>query len=244
MIASLAMYDRPETAAANDRFWQAIRAALGSGPDGLSRGADLWDIWQSPDLLLAQTCGLPYRARLHDHVTLVATPNYGLPGCPPGHYNSVLVAHRARLGAPLAAFDGASLAYNEALSQSGWAAPCAHFAAHGLSIGARLETGAHRASARAVAERRADLAALDALTWELIRRYDDFAADLVEIGRTAPSPALPFITAGGRDPVALRGALRGAVDRMSAADRALLGLRGIVDLPQSAYLAMPLPPAP
>ena len=95
-----------------------------------------------------------------------------------------------------------------------------------------------------MAERRADIAALDALTWQLIRRFDDFAADLVEIGCTAPSPALPFITARGRDPAPLRAALRGAVAAMSAADRTLLGLRGIVELPQSAYLAMPLPPAP
>ena len=31
MIASLPMYDRPETAAANDRLWQGVRERLGQG---------------------------------------------------------------------------------------------------------------------------------------------------------------------------------------------------------------------
>jgi hypothetical protein len=64
MIAALPMYDRPETAGANDRFWESVRDHLGYGPMTLTRGRDHWDIWQSPDLVLAQTCGLPFRAKL------------------------------------------------------------------------------------------------------------------------------------------------------------------------------------
>ena len=52
MIASLPMYDRPETAAANDRLWQGVRERLGQGPEHLTRGGDLWAQWQSPDLIL------------------------------------------------------------------------------------------------------------------------------------------------------------------------------------------------
>ena len=69
MIASLPMYDMPHLRGAHDRYWTAIRDALGYGPDALTRGGDPWAEWQSPDLLLGQTCGLPYRARLHDKVT-------------------------------------------------------------------------------------------------------------------------------------------------------------------------------
>jgi hypothetical protein len=81
MIAALPMYDRPEMRAANDRFWQAIRDRLGDGPPHLTRDRDPWDIWQAPDLLLAQTCGFPYRARLHGRIYLVGTPDYGVEGC-------------------------------------------------------------------------------------------------------------------------------------------------------------------
>ncbi|SFM40341.1 phosphate/phosphite/phosphonate ABC transporter substrate-binding protein [Shimia aestuarii] len=244
MIASLAMYDRPETAAANDRLWRAVRDHLGHGPDTLTRDADLWQVWQSPDLLLAQTCGFPFRARLHDQVTLVATPDYGLPGCPPGYYNSVLVTNVDHPATSLADFDGARLAYNEALSQSGWAAPHAYFAAHDLRIGPRVVTGAHRDSARAVAENRADIAALDALTWHYIQQFDPFAHLLREIDHTAPTPALPFITARAQDPAPLRNALKAAISDLAPADRALLSLRDVLVIPEAAYLAVPTPPAP
>ena len=64
MIASLGMYDRAETSAANDRFWALIRDNLRdageSAPDALTRGADAyWTAWQSPELSFSQTCGVP-----------------------------------------------------------------------------------------------------------------------------------------------------------------------------------------
>ena len=159
MIASLPMYDRPETAGANDRFWRAIASALRdrgvAAPAALDRKRDLWDTWLSPDLVLSQTCGFPYRARLHGKVTLVATPVLDLPGVPPGHYYSALVARRGGARRAFADFDGAALAYNDPMSQSGWAAPEAHARAAGIAFGRFLETGSHRASARAVAERSA-----------------------------------------------------------------------------------------
>lgn len=244
MIACLSMYDRAQTAPANDRFWSAIRAALGTGPAQLTRDRDLWQVWQSPDLLLAQTCGFPFRAHLHSHVTLVGTPDYGLPGCPAGHYNSVLVAHVSRVGDSITTFQDAHLAYNEPLSQSGWAAPVAHFSSLGLRLGQCTQSGAHRESARLVAQGAADLAALDALSWELICRYDPFAAQLTEITRTSPTPALPFITALGRDPAPLRHAIEQAIHTLSDDDRATLRLCNLVNLPEAAYLAIATPPPP
>ena len=138
MIAALPMYDRPEIRGATDRLWQAIRDALRSrgldAPDALTRDQDPWEIWQSPDLILAQTCGLPYRARLAPHVTLVATPDFGLPGCPPGYYNSVIVA-RSKTPGP-------KPAVNEGLSQSGWAALITWAAETGMALGTPVMTGA------------------------------------------------------------------------------------------------------
>ena len=243
MIAALPMYDRAETAEANDALWSAIRARLGFGPATLTRAGDLWPLWQSPDLLLAQTCGLPFRAKLHSRVTLVGTPDYGLPGCPPGFYRSVFVARAGDKG-DLAAFAARPFAYNEGLSQSGWAAPQAHMAARGLPFGPLLRTGAHRASALAVAGGRADFAALDAVTWALIQEHDRFAASLRVIAETVPTPGLPLITAPGTDPAPLFAAFAGAVQDLSAKDRATLHLEGLVAIPAQAYLVQPLPTAP
>lgn len=244
MIAALGMYDMPALKPMHDRFWNAIRARLGYGPEALTRGGDFWDIWQSPELLLAQTCGFPYRARLHGHVALVGTPDYGLPGCPPGHYNSVLVVRKDDPRSDLSQFDGAAFAYNEALSQSGWAAPATHFATHGLLIGPRVKTGAHAASAQAVAEGRADIAAIDALTWTLLRRHGTGTDDLREIDRTAPTPALPYITARARDPEPIFRAVAAAITDLSAADRDALHLEGLIAIPAEAYLAVETPPEP
>ena len=245
MIASLGMYDMPAVRGANDRFWTAIRARLGYGPERLTRGAEPWAVWQSPDLLLAQTCGMPYRTRLHGRVTLVGTPDHGLPFCPPGHYNSVLLVRAGAGGRRVQDFAGGVLAYNEALSQSGWAAPMTHLGALGVRFSRHVATGAHAASARAVAEGRADMAGLDALTWEMLKDHDGgLAARLRVIATTSPTPALPWITALGRDPAPIAAAIGAAIGDLAPADRAALHLGGLEDIPAAAYLAVPTPPGP
>lgn len=249
MIASLGMYDRPETAAANDRLWALIRdnlrAAGEPAPEALTRGETAyWDAWQSPELVFSQTCGFPFRAKLHDQVTLIGTPDYGLPDCPAGHYTSVYVA-RADDPRNLMDFNGAAFAYNEPMSQSGWAAPQNHRAGLGLHLKPALQTGSHRASALAVAEGRADIAALDALTWVLLQRYEPWAAKLRKVTTTSPpTPTLPFITAKGRDAALYFAAVSAAITTLSDADCVTLHLKGICRIQPEAYLAVPTPPSP
>lgn len=250
MIASLGMYDRAETAGANDRLWAGIRDGLRArgiaAPDGLTRGEGAyWQAWQAPDLVFSQTCGYPFRARLHGHVTLIGTPDYGLPDCPAGHYYSVFVA-RADDPRDLPALTAARFAYNEALSQSGWAAPQNHAALHGLPpFSPHLQSGGHRLSALAVAEGRADVAALDAVTWALLRRYEPWTASLRVVDRTRPAtPVLPYIAAKGVDGAACFAATEAAIAALSPEDRQILHLRGLVRIAAEEYLAVPNPPAP
>ncbi|WP_422826530.1 phosphate/phosphite/phosphonate ABC transporter substrate-binding protein [Thalassococcus sp. BH17M4-6] len=236
------MYDRPETRAATAAFWQAIRRSLPdrAAPAELGQPDDLMAHWRDPALVFSQTCGLPYRTRLHDRVRLLATPDYGLPGCPPGYYNSVLVM---RTDDPRSRDDwpDLTLALNGYDSQSGWAAPFFQASALGLAFGAHLVTGAHRASARAVYDGAADIAAIDAQTWRLMCRWDDWTAGLRVADRTEPTPGLPFITAAARDP-ARDPDLWQALDDMAPADRATLGLRGVVAIPADRYTSLPVPP--
>jgi ABC-type phosphate/phosphonate transport system substrate-binding protein len=170
---------------------------------------------------------------------LVATPDYGVEGCPPGHYRSVLVT-RAGEGVPAAP----RLACNDPLSQSGWAAALDWAADRGVIFRAVLETGAHAASARAVAEGRADVAAIDAVTWRLLARVEPAATTLKVIDRTAPRPGLPLIAGPGHDPAPLAEAVECAIAALAAEDRATLGLVGLARLPASAYLELPVPPDP
>lgn len=248
MIASLAMYDWPPVRSEHDRLWALIRTALAdegiAAPQDLTRGGSLWDIWESPALLLAQTCGMPYRTRLHGQVALVGTPDYALPDAPPGHYYSVFVVRSNEPG-EAADFIDRTLAFNGQDSQSGWAAPQNQMAKLGLRFSHTRHTGAHRDSARAVAAGKADIAAIDAISWRLIEtHHPDLAAALRVIGHTDPTPGLPLITARHRDPAPVARAVAAAITAVSPEDRAALGLAGLVAIPAEAYLAVPTPPPP
>jgi ABC-type phosphate/phosphonate transport system substrate-binding protein len=204
----------------------------------------MWTDWQSPDLILSQTCGYPFRTRLHGKVTLVASPILDLPDCPAGHYYSVLVARADDPRQTPEEFGTAPLAYNDALSQSGWAAPQNWAAARGFAFTNPIRTGAHRASAVAVAEGRADIAALDALTWRLLQAHDPITRHLRVLGRTDPTPALPYITALGHDADRVRDALASAFAALPETARTTLGIKGVIHIPAEAYLAVPNPAPP
>ena len=249
MIASLGMYDSGPAQAANDQLWALVRDGLRTrglpAPETLTRGeAAYMPAWESPDLVLSQTCGYPFRARLHPQVTLIGAPDHGLPGCPSGHYRSVLVARRDD-PRDLDALAAARFAWNDDLSQSGWAGPVCYLQGLGLWPKPAVRTGGHRLSAAAVAQCKADLAGLDAVTWAMmLADQDTSAAALRVVAETAPSPALPYIAARGADRAATAEALAEAIAALTAADGATLHLQGLIDLPVQVYLAVPTPPPP
>jgi ABC-type phosphate/phosphonate transport system substrate-binding protein len=249
MIASLGMYDFGAAMAANDRFWALIRDGLRAAgqpaPETLTRGeAAYWPAWQSPDLTLSQTCGYPFRARLHDRVTYIGTPDYGVEGCPPGYYRSVFVARNSDARSTLAEFDGARFAYNEDLSQSGWAAPQTHARARGIHLHPAVQSGGHRLSARAVADGQADIACLDMNTLSLMQDCDPVVSDLKLLEMTEPTPGLAYIAAPGSDAELLFATIEAAIAALSPQDRTSLRLHGLTRIPPAAYLDVPDPPAP
>ncbi len=105
-------------------------------------------------------------------------------------------------------------------------------------------TGGHLNSAKAVAEGRADIAAIDALTWKMIKRWDGFAQDLREVATTTPTPALPMITAKANDAHFYRLALCDAAAALSVSDRFDLCLNTYVQISSETYLAVPTPSRP
>jgi hypothetical protein len=62
-----------------------------------------------------------------------------------------------------------------------------------------VETGGHRASIRAVAEGRADLAAIDCRAWALALRHEPCARDWSWSAGRRNGPGLPFVTGAGTD---------------------------------------------
>ena len=239
MFASLPMYARPQNAAAHDALWTLIRDGLRdrgiAAPDALDQDFRHVEGWGREDLVLGQICNLPYRAVFRDRVTAIGSADYDLPEVEPGQYFSQWVVRADDPAQRLEDCDGYRLAYNDALSHSGWGAAEANAERRGLRLLPHLSTGAHRASMQAVATGEADLASIDAVTWRMAKRWDPVTDKLRVIGRTDGSPGMTFITRPGQDPAPYFAAIAAAIADLDDAHRATLGLRAIVSLPTSAY---------
>ncbi|MBX2878289.1 MAG: PhnD/SsuA/transferrin family substrate-binding protein [Granulosicoccus sp.] len=206
MIASLPMYDWPEVQSATDRWWHYLKTSFlqnGIGaPDSVCRHLDNFDVWLSPELLLSQTCGLPYATRLRDCVSLIGTPDYGIEGCPAGYYCSALVIRAGDDRTRLQEFRHSRWACNARNSQSGYQAMVQAVADVSDPLGffkARQMTNSHRNSIRQVAASHADIAAIDWVSWRLARKYESAAKQLRVLQRTHPMPGLPYICHRSQD---------------------------------------------
>lgn len=246
MIASLPMYDRPANAAAHDALWGLIRDNLRdagvAAPEALDRETDHMDGWARPDLVLSQICNLPLRALFTGKVALIGAADYGLAGCPIGHYNSVFVVRKDAKGETPKDFAKARLVVNAMLSHSGYEAAQTWALRHEFTFAPPLVTGAHDASLRAVATGDADIASIDAQTWRMQQQDMPEAAQVRVIGVTDTSPGMTFITKLGEDTAVYFAAIEAAIAALCAKDAAILGLRGIKALPAVDY-DIPLPPA-
>jgi ABC-type phosphate/phosphonate transport system substrate-binding protein len=246
MIASLPMYARPELNDAIAYLWDLIRKNLNdkdiNAPEILSQDAEDLSSWLDPGLVLSQTCGMPYRNVLHGKVQLVGTPDYDLPDCPPGHYFSAIVVRKDDPRSTLKNYAQATFAYNMENSQSGFAAPLNHAAAHGVSFPNRVVSQGHLKSAEMVANGQADIAAIDAVTWMLIERHEAFASKLRVLERTTPStPALPLITSLTLDADQIYDAVKQAIQDLPQDMRDAMFLKGIMKISASDYLNIPNP---
>lgn len=173
---------------------------------------DLFTLWRHPALLFCQTCWGPMEAGLRPHVRVLAQPDYS--ACEGGEgadYSSAIVMRRGEAGdcpapadgrdlLPLASMRGARLAYNDPHSMSGLIGLARDLDAHGADLSIfseRIATGGHRASVAAVAEGRADVAAVDCRSWALARRFEPRAGELGVAGWTSRRKGLPYIAAPG-----------------------------------------------
>jgi ABC-type phosphate/phosphonate transport system substrate-binding protein len=173
-------------------------------PNGLNFHA----LWLHPALLFAQTCWGPMELGLASHVQVVGQPDYS--AFEGGHgelYSSAIVMRKADESAcaptdglpsiPVERLRGKRFAYNSLDSMSGILAPSRDLEAMGASLdifSERMESGGHRASVVAVAEGRADVAAIDCRSWDLAKRFEPGAKELTVVGWTGLRKGLPFIT--------------------------------------------------
>ncbi|MEM7121967.1 MAG: PhnD/SsuA/transferrin family substrate-binding protein [Pseudomonadota bacterium] len=208
MIASLPMYLLPQIEGATAAWWQGLARAfravgIQDVPDRLEQVPDRWRQWSSPDLLLSQSCGYPLRHDFADHLQPVATPCYRADGCDGPTYLSVIVVAEDSPAAVIADLSGKRAAINGWDSQSGMSALRAVVAPHhenGRFFGEVIETGSHRDSMAAVQTGKADVAAIDCVSYALaLRHAPDKAAGLRVLTQSPAVPALPYVTHIHRD---------------------------------------------
>ncbi len=249
-VAALPMYDFPWTADAQDALWRALatrlRAAGIDAPGALERGRSLEDIWRDPRLLFGQTCGYPYVTGLADRVALLASPCYAFEGCEGAHHCSFLVARRDDAGKALADFRGARAAVNGVRSNTGmnlFRAAVARVAGGEPFFASVVLTGSHAGSLAAVAEGRADIAAIDCVSFALLKRGRPTLTEAVAfVGRSPLSPGLPYV-ASALLPVETLEAVRAALfmtlsDPALSPARSALGLYRAIALRPSDYAAV------
>ena len=243
MIASLMMYARPELAAAHNRYWNLIRANLTElgikSPATLSQKKSENSVWTDPALVLSQTCGMPYKNDLHNIVTLVGTPDFIVEGCPPAYYRSAFVVRDDDKRTDFLSFKQATFAFNHQNSQSGYNAAYWHLRRFDYWFDKQVQTHQHIVSAQAVAEHNADIACIDAVSWRLMTRYDDFANCLRVLAWADPTPGLPYIAAAGADAQGTFKAIEKSIAQLTKTDRAALSLNAIIQIPAQAYLSIP-----
>jgi ABC-type phosphate/phosphonate transport system substrate-binding protein len=207
-VAALPMYDLPEVHVANDALWRTVAAYLTDAgildvPMCLTRIGSPEALWCDPCLLLAQSCGYPLVTSLRGAVKVVATPHYRAPGCEGPFYRSAIVVAATNPATSLAELRGSLCVANEPTSNSGVNLLRAAIAP--LAGGRRffrhvLWSGSHWASLAMIVNGEADVAAIDCVTLELIRKTAPALVAAVRVlAWSEASPGLPLITATATD---------------------------------------------
>ncbi|MEK1931601.1 MAG: PhnD/SsuA/transferrin family substrate-binding protein [Pararhizobium sp.] len=248
-LASLAMYaSPPPLAEATAALWSFLsdalkRAGLDDIPGGLDTALRYNEAWTHTDLLLAQTCGFPYVKQLRGKVLLVATPVYDHPGCDGPSKCSFIIVGKGSDARSLEDLRGARAAINEPDSNSGvnlFRAALAPLARNGRFFSSVIETGGHRNSIAAITAGKADVAAIDCVTYGNVLRFDpESLAGVRILAETVKGPGLPIITRAGtsdEEMSLLRQSLRQAmVEPSLATARDVLALKDFAVLSDADY---------
>ncbi|MCR9256362.1 MAG: PhnD/SsuA/transferrin family substrate-binding protein [Alphaproteobacteria bacterium] len=227
MTLSLPMYDLPPCRAETDRLRRALASVLGTTP---SDSGDAQALWHDPSLVLSQTCGWPLLTAEAERLTPVATFVYGAAGCEKqpdcATYRSYLVAREGGgVTRPEDAI-GKTAAVNEWGSWSGRVILAHAFRdlvpAGEAVFGDVFISGAHARSLMAVRAGRADVAAVDGVTFSLLAKHQPAMVEgLAILAETDWAPALPLVTRKGASAAEIA-RLRDGIGRVLA-DPAMVG---------------------
>lgn len=221
MIASLDMYNWPESKAAFDLFWSKIHNALTthgiSAPQDLTLlDENLHALADRAELLLGQVCGITYARANDEKHRYHALGSFIIEDddLAPGEYCSLLITPKGRTP-DLSAPQSLTTAINGYGSLSGWIVLSQFVSGQSQEdpFAQTLISGGHRQSAEMIARGEADLAAIDMISWKMLERFSpDVTAKIDILARTPARPGLPLVTSC-HHPQEIIKALQAALDQ-------------------------------
>lgn len=249
------MYDFPEVSSATASLVAALIAVYHA--EGIEASAaaamptahhDLMAYWSGPEMLISQSCGLPFVEDLAPFTHSVGTFRWSGVSDEHGWYRTVIVVGPTCAARTMADLDGARPVVSNTQSLSGWCSL-------GVAVAAVTDradflrpaalSGSHAGSLAALQSGDADVASIDPGTFQLLARHRPHAvAGLRQIGEGPSVPATPLLVPRS---LALsiersREIVAEALNAASLAEaRATLGVDSFVVVADEAYLAA-IPP--
>lgn len=196
--AELLMYVAPEAVQRANQQWLARIVERLNLSRRNADHLDLHGLWLAPELLVTQTCGYPLMTALRGQVRLVGRPRYELPDASAGNHCSLILSRADDPRQTLAQLRDSRGVINSEDSNSGmnlFRQRLAPLHQHGQFFASVGISGGHRESLRWLREHRADLAAIDSVTYAYLAQHAPHEVSALRvIARSALSPTLPFIT--------------------------------------------------
>ncbi len=197
MIVSLPWYDFAETSTFLDNLWMSLRGKLDHGqqnkiPSVLDRTTKQIASLLSNNLFLTQTCGYDIAYGTPGPLSVIVTPIFEAEGASEGYYSSFLVSKtESKINNLSAAVAFGRFAANDDRSFSGY------HCVRELSTSVQpLWSGSHIESLNMIKNESADWAAIDAVTWSLLKKHSpEKIEDMQIFGQTRRVIAPPLVTA-------------------------------------------------
>jgi ABC-type phosphate/phosphonate transport system substrate-binding protein len=242
------MYSFPELHSASSSLWRGIakhlrREGMTDVPDDLAQGRPLAELWSNNSLLLSQCCGYDVVRRYRDTLIPLATPVFDVPECSGREYSSLIVVSDESHYIDVLDMHGTIAVANGPESHSGMSSLRQLVAPkhnNGRFFSNTIYSGSHAASLDLIRKGKADIAAVDCVTFRLLEVHKpETVVGIKILGRTFHAPAPPYVTHAHRgDDVAdrLRTALLHAFhDPYHETDRAALLIKGIDPTDMNIY---------
>ena len=202
------MYDIVEIRDAHNSLWEGLarhfrNQGIDDVPGRLVHDRPVNFLWSDDRLFMSQCCGYDIVHQYKNQLQVLATPCFDAPGCSNGNYSSAIIVPSDSSYDDVIDMTMKVAVVNGPESHSGMNALFSLVAPHSEDnkfFAEVIVSGGHSESLAMMVAGKADVAAVDCVTYELLRRYRPEAIEGTRrLGLTCSAPAPPYVTSGKTD---------------------------------------------